>query len=476
MNSKEKIKELNFARACAVLGVIISHFASANSLRFPVSDYYNLSLSSLSVCCFLIISGISMFYNYETIPDLKGYFIKQWKRLFPAFYLVWIIFYLENVFQYGNFLYKGTDSLSYFILSLTGFDGYLYYLFPKVYYITGEWFFGVIIILRLLFPLLLFFVNRTKVWGKVVFWIVLAGLYAGTFLYPLTGMYRLRTVPYCLLCFMIGWIIQKTAAWRNKVVLGISVICMSVVLFVDLPKPVVEIYTPLGGVCAVIILLSLGKWVMKLKPAYVFCNSFSRLSFMIYLLQHIIIYKVFATEEFREAGTVTLLLLLVLTVAVIYFCSFGLDIILKRIMSSRSKMAFANVGPGKNAGFVVLDVANSWDESVASEKGSSTLVMRALKPVQLTVPGNSEMLINVYVNEKPIDRKCYSITKGSTIITFTNEFLATLPKNTELEIVMEFGDEKNNSVRRIARTGVILEHEDEADSSSETEKEENKTT
>ena len=331
MNNKEKIKELDFARTLAVLGVIIAHFSSANKTQFPNAEYNNLSLSSLSVCCFLMISGIAMFYRYDGIPNIWQYFKKQWLRLFPAFYLVWCVFYIEKVCQRGSFIYNGVESIPTFFLTLIGFDGYLLYAFPKGYYITGEWFFGAIIILRLLFPVILRVMKRPVLGiGGVI------GLYIISFLFPITAMYRLRTIPYCLFCFMIGWGIQKYKLWRSQIACLLSTIILLCVFMLKLPITRIEIYTPLAGFCLIIIELAIGTMICRYKPFEKLFARISGLSYNIYLLQHIIIYRIFESDEFKRLDSVRMTLLLLFTITVIYMCAKGLDMILYHIIGGRN--------------------------------------------------------------------------------------------------------------------------------------------
>ncbi|MBR6404751.1 MAG: hypothetical protein IKS18_00980 [Lachnospiraceae bacterium] len=131
--------------------------------------------------------------------------------------------------------------------------------------------------------------------------------------------------------------------------------------------------------------------------------------------------------------------------------------------------ASASVEKGSIVGFAILDVVNT-DGTEAIVGDSGTFEVDSLKPVQITSSGDADTLMNVYVNGKLVDKKYYTVRSGSTIITFTEEFLETLPKDTELEVVMEFGDVKKNVVEGISRTGIVLK-EDPEESSSEEDKE-----
>lgn len=324
---REKVKELDFTRTLAVLGVIIAHFSSANLKGFPNTEFNNLSLSSLSVACFLIISGFSMFYNHDEISDYKRYYIKQWKRIFPAYYVVWLIFFLDKAFQKGAFLYNGgVSSIPYIFLTVIGLDGYLLFVFPKAYYITGEWFLGAILILRLIFPLLLS-VKKKKLYEIIVV-VSTVVLYILSFLFPITSMYRLRTIPYCLLCFMIGYGIQKFSFWKKRLIVLLSAVCFLILLLFKLPYLKIEVYTPLAATCLVLFSLGIGRIICNNSVVYRTSAAISRLSYNIFLLQHIIIYKVFSSDSFRGMGRKGLCFLLLLTFIIICACARGLEIIM----------------------------------------------------------------------------------------------------------------------------------------------------
>ena len=342
----KKIEELDFARVIAALGVVIAHFSSANQRKFPTAEYANVSLGALSVSCFFIICGFVLFYSYDSIPSLLTYYKKQWWRLFPEFYIVWVVFYLERVFQTGSFLYNGEGTARYFLLSLTGFDGYLAYAYPKVYYITGEWFLGAMIIIRMLFPLLLWMMKKCSFTQVLALGGVLV-MYAASFMHPLTEMYRLRTVPYCLLSFMAGWAIQKTGVWKDPRAVFVSLTGLIILIFVKLPSYAVEIYTPAAGICTVVAMLGLGRQVCRVRIMRTLCAAGSRLSYNIFLLQHIIIYKVFSTGSFRGLGRKKLLFLLLFTTAVICLYAWGLEIVAGRIRGALSAKSYRSEGNDK---------------------------------------------------------------------------------------------------------------------------------
>lgn len=189
-------------------------------------------------------------------------------------------FFIEKACQKGSFLYNGINSAPGFLLSLTGFDGYLLFAYPKAYYIAGEWFLGALIILRLLFPFILFWVKKNKTRAFMIGTCII--LYVISFLFPLTSMYRMRTIPYCLFCFMLGVAIQRFCAWKRKTVVVLSAICLICCFLIDLPDTRIEIYTPLAGANTVLITLWLGKTMMRNPFVSRICSMMSRLSYNIF--------------------------------------------------------------------------------------------------------------------------------------------------------------------------------------------------
>ena len=150
---RESIKSIHFIKAICAIGIIVYHFScyKKDTSIQPLYTFANGSWGSVFVTAFFIVSGMLLYYNYEEGINLKKYYIKRWKSIYPMFYIAYLSFFIGKLFYYGTPFYK--DKKWSYIFTILGFDGYLYSN-TTTYYILGEWFLGAIIILYILFPVI----------------------------------------------------------------------------------------------------------------------------------------------------------------------------------------------------------------------------------------------------------------------------------------------------------------------------------
>lgn len=165
--TKQRLEGIDLARIVAFAIVILFHtYVQMGRLApavYPFISYINGNWGSTAVSVFFAVSGAVIAYNYADLTIQSGwkrlgqFYYKRWLRLFIPFYIVWGGNYIYRVLTARSFFYKG-HPLS-LILTALGMDGYLYYRLPA-YYIVGEWFFGAIILLYLLYPLINFLARK----------------------------------------------------------------------------------------------------------------------------------------------------------------------------------------------------------------------------------------------------------------------------------------------------------------------------
>ena len=80
-------------------------------------------------------------------------------------------FYLNRAFTVHKFFFKG--HWAKILYSIIGSDSYLSYKL-NTYFIAGEWFLGEIIIIYLLYPLILWIINKNII---LIFFILIIGYY-----------------------------------------------------------------------------------------------------------------------------------------------------------------------------------------------------------------------------------------------------------------------------------------------------------
>ena len=147
---------LDVVRLAALLPVLCYHYCiEAARLGFAVptalisrgmADWVELGLA-----WFFLLSGAALCLQWQGRFALRRYLAGRAAATYPAF---WLGF--AALFLYGEVLHGNNAGIPRWrvIFSLLGLDGYLTPV-TVTFYKIGEWFLGVILILYLVFPLLL---------------------------------------------------------------------------------------------------------------------------------------------------------------------------------------------------------------------------------------------------------------------------------------------------------------------------------
>ena len=147
-----RIPAIAFIRAICAIGIIAFHvscYTAPEAVKL-LHTYANGNWGSIFVGIFFLISGGVLYLNYPSAANLKSFYYKRWKAIFPMFYVTWLYYYLNAVIAAGTPFYNGSPWT--LLLTAVGLDGYLAYRIPG-YYIVGEWFLGAIVLLYCLYPL-----------------------------------------------------------------------------------------------------------------------------------------------------------------------------------------------------------------------------------------------------------------------------------------------------------------------------------
>lgn len=280
-NQKERIEGIVFARACCAIGIIIYHYFCHSNTAFSfLYTSANSEWGWMFVTVFFAISGAVLYYNYPENFSLKLFYYKRWKSIFPAFYMCFLFFFLKNVFAYHSVFYFGKSRI---LFSLFGMDGYFLYRFPN-YYLVGEWFLGAIIMLYVMYPLLSWVMNK----NQIIIPVVLIAGYVWMLCTDFFVIEDFRNMITCTATFYFGMVAlrYKDFFFKNKIVGIVSFLILIFLCCVRLPQ-FVFVYQ-IQGLALMIVLIQAGNMIMttKAKP---FFAEISKLSFCIFLFQHIII-------------------------------------------------------------------------------------------------------------------------------------------------------------------------------------------
>lgn len=217
-NKKQNLEGIIFARACCSIGIVFFHYFTHSNGTFKLFHRTaNCNWGSMFVTSFFCISGTVLYYNYPRINSIKTFYFKRWKSIFPPFYFCFLYFYSKNVFFYKKLFYKG--HWSKLIFTVFGMDGFFVYKY-KNYYLVGEWFLGAIIIIYILYPILLWLINKSLLLIQLFISIGFILMYKTNYF----SIEKFRNIISCLnsFCFGIITIKLRKLFFSNKIMLASS--------------------------------------------------------------------------------------------------------------------------------------------------------------------------------------------------------------------------------------------------------------
>lgn len=284
--NKRRDLSIDFIRSLCAIGIIIFHFycGTDENLTKLFYEFANGSFGNTIVNIFFIISGAMLYYNNPKIDSIKRFYYKRFKSIFPMFYLTFCFFYLIWSIYSQNFLYGGNPVK--LLLTLFGVDGYFLYLGPN-YYQIGEWFLGAIVILYAIYPLLLWIFNKSTFLATAIV-IILYGIVFVPNLFKINIGCNLFS---CLISFEVGMLLMKyNQIWKKNMIIFMTSLFLSIViLFVKMNFIHENIFNHLLALCSFFFLSYLGDYIMHNKIWNAVFLFISKISFAVFLLQHIVI-------------------------------------------------------------------------------------------------------------------------------------------------------------------------------------------
>ena len=293
--NKEAIKQFDFIRAVACIGIVLYHFSVEsgwfNIIRVISGGGTEITWGDIYVTVFFAISGALLHYNNAAIPNVKNFYKKRLATLLPPYYIAWGSMYILSVVKNKSVFYKG-HPLS-ILLSFIGMDGYLSYRVTN-YYILGEWFVGAIILLYLIYPMILWCDKKQN--GLLTIAIVFS--YIVSLKFSLTGMPSFRTIPSCLISFYIGFLLVEHHDKLNKGIF-LSVLIITVV-FTQLRIGNPNICAHILGILMAILLYGIGTVAMQIGFVEKVMNWISKKSYYIFLTHHVVICQLLKKFQFSQ--------------------------------------------------------------------------------------------------------------------------------------------------------------------------------
>lgn len=350
LTGRDRRNEFDLIRAVSTVWIVLFHYSytfvqyGVGGEHIYVMMHANGTWGALFVSLFFMLSGASLYYNWgDRMKSITGrggvleFYKKRWLAIFPMFYIAWFICYLINVISFDR-LWGWGGSYYKLILTFFGVDGYFMYRGLN-YYTVGEWFLGAIIMLYVLYPLLQWCMRRIPVLSTVVI-VLLFGLNVARGMIPAFAGYNAWVqisdninLITCLLSFWTGMLLIRADRRLTHPAIVIPAIIVGVVIM-TIPLPVSTlILSPILAVCFYITLLSISVMLdgqrdrSRLRGYDAIVKFFSRYSFAIFLVHHVVLQDMMSLFAGREF-TYTLSILYFLVCLAVISC---LAVILSKV-------------------------------------------------------------------------------------------------------------------------------------------------
>ncbi len=317
---EKRIAAFDFIRVMSAFGIVAFHFSNyTNCPSKPFFLYKNGVWGNVCSTVFFMLSGTLLCLRYQRVAtgrELKEFYYKRWKSIFPMYYAAYAWYFLKIVRGSGAIFFRGAPWL--LIQTFAGLDGYLYYRFPDNYYILGEWFTGAIILLYLLFPLILWAFRRSERFTAVS----MTALYAGMLLlYRFGNVFVLDDFRNLISCMFSFWMGMEIARHRKLLddVRVVAVCWAGAVLFAAVTLPLnANVSVHLMALCCFVVLYDLGKRIFALSGTLrSLFGWLGGLSFGIFLMQHVTILEFVNAKNPSSVRGMFLLMALVMVYIVL---------------------------------------------------------------------------------------------------------------------------------------------------------------
>ena len=288
--TRTRIFYLDLIRAVAALLIVLTHFnahlrehGGGDILTFePVGIYVGALGGSLG----LIISGAALTFTYRRPIDLKRFYWKRFRSIYPMFWTAWVLatLYLTLI---SNGRPPNVGPARTFIFTLLGIDGLALNFHFRTMYLLGEWFIGFIILYYVVFPLILWAIDRFP----VVTGVVILAAYAATAVimhryfsgYPSSMVLTTRLPELAFGSYFVLYV--RRVHWVT-VIPAAAVLAVSAMLPEKIPE---DVGTTIVGISAFLILVVAGRYV-AIQPVRAFVGLIARYSYPIFLVHHVVIW------------------------------------------------------------------------------------------------------------------------------------------------------------------------------------------
>ena len=292
VRKRPRIFYLDLIRALATLLIVLTHF------NFHLRDHgggyvltfepFGIYVGALGVSLFLIISGAALTLTYRRPINLKRFYWKRFLNIYPMFWTAWVLGTLYYFIIYNGRPPNAAPARS-FIFTLLGIDGLAVNFHFRTMYLLGEWFLGFILLYYVVFPLLLWAIDRFP----VITGVVLLVAYAATVVimpryFPGYPSAMILTTRLPELAFGSYFVLYVRRVHWAAVVPAAGVLAVSAIF----PEAIHEdVGTTIVGISAFLILVVVGRYV-AIQPVRVVVGLIAKYSYPIFLVHHVVIWQV----------------------------------------------------------------------------------------------------------------------------------------------------------------------------------------
>lgn len=328
---KDRILYLDLVRILSFIMVTMYHFtvaAETFGVNAKLEVYKSVShiLAPLALSAFFMVSGAALIFHYTDHFSVKEFYKKRFFGIFPLFWLAYLFAFLDYFYQAGRM--PEAPKIN-FLLTVIGMDGYLCDYVPT-FYLLGEWFLGMLIILYLLFPLYRLVMLKCKYILPVVF---LAGSVCLLFVNPFPMVIE-KNLIVCSFYFVLGMMIEmirretdkETFAKRRRIAAAVGLILFILLLVVE------KTAIPMNSYCK-IFLRTLSCYAMIMEAAERIkgrrvrevIDALGRHSYAFFLIHHVFLHRYLARWSGAVLSGSNTLVLFVSSMLYIYLLAVALD-------------------------------------------------------------------------------------------------------------------------------------------------------
>lgn len=333
---KKRLFYLDFIRAVAVVLILLTHYnvpwlpVPARSSNVITTSIGGIYIGDFGVSLFLAISGAALMYVYGEKCDIKTFFLKRFKTIYPMF---WIAFVLVFLFRFLETpVISPTIPRSHILYSLFGMDMLALSAGIPTFATVGEWFLGLIILLYICFPLLRWLLLRFPICtaaGSLAVYVFLLLFYRGSIPESCFILFR---IPEFLLGMYFTRYIKKVPLLLGAASLAV-VVSNSYLHFLTNST----LATTIIGSCAFLVLAFLARF-LDFLPIRTVCFSLSKYSYPIFLLHHVIFTEVLRHIDLPGLTRTGNYTLFIACVIIVMAASVGLYYLNKQVLAYFRKM------------------------------------------------------------------------------------------------------------------------------------------